>query len=299
MIPLPNGKPRVGRYLIPGDSEEIKVVRHIFRWFVKEKRSLNEIASMLNKAKIATRSQRENGKWSPATIKEILTNRAYVGDFIYNQRKSGEFNVVLGEAGQQEVVRLSYSPNDRPIPWRKSLEGAFVEEGVYKAIIDRELFAAAQEIIAGFKAKGWGRRRSEKYALSGILVCGHCGQKMYACEPPGRPRCYRCSSNSQFGKGTCGTYEICADLIEPFVFKEMGLGVKALTACLTDPPPELPRRRTQDSQDAKCHELMELAKKRAAEIEKAEKNALLADDPAFFKSLQQRVKVMRAELKSG
>ena len=36
--------------------------------------------------------------------------------------------------------------------------------------------------------------------------------------------------------------------------------------------------------------------KKAAEIDKAEKNALLADDPQFFKSLQDRVKVMREEL---
>ena len=154
---------------------------------------------------------------------------------------------MLGEDGKQDVVRLSYAGKIGRFPGRRRWRALLSMRGPICGMVIRPSSTASyrqgEEIIAGFESKGWGRRRSEKYLLSGILVCGHCRQKMFACTPPGRPRCYRCSSNAEFGKGTCGTYEIAADWIENRVAEEVDLGVKELTACLNEPPDELTKPR--------------------------------------------------------
>jgi DNA invertase Pin-like site-specific DNA recombinase len=63
--------------LVPGPTEEIDIVRHIYRLFIDERRSEAQIATTLNASGA--------GEWSRATIHQVLTNEKYIGHNVYNR----------------------------------------------------------------------------------------------------------------------------------------------------------------------------------------------------------------------
>ena len=136
--------------------EEAEVVRRIYREylegasFVKIRRGL-EADGILNGAKHA--------RWHETNIKQILTNEKYIGD------------ALLQKTYTVSVLDKKRSRNDGVMP-------KYYVEGCHEPIIDRETFLLVQEEIARRSSlyKG-GKKRvySSKYALSGNVVCGHCG----------------------------------------------------------------------------------------------------------------------------
>ena len=136
--------------------EEAEVVRRIYREylegasFVKIRRGL-EADGILNGAKHA--------RWHETNIKQILTNEKYIGD------------ALLQRTYTVSVLDKKRSVNDGAMP-------KYYVEGCHEAIIDRETFLLVQEEIARRSSlyKGGKKRMySSKYALSGNVVCGHCG----------------------------------------------------------------------------------------------------------------------------
>ena len=136
--------------------EEAEVVRRIYREylegasFVKIRRGL-EADGILNGAKHA--------RWHETNIKQILTNEKYIGD------------ALLQKTYTVSVLDKKRSVNDGAMP-------KYYVEGCHEAIIDRETFLLVQEEIARRSSlyKGGKKRMySSKYALSGNVVCGHCG----------------------------------------------------------------------------------------------------------------------------
>ena len=136
--------------------EEAEVVRRIYREylegasFVKIRRGL-EADGILNGAKHA--------RWHETNIKQILTNEKYIGDALLQKT----YTVI--------VLDKKRSRNDGVMP-------KYYVEGCHEPIIDRETFLLVQEEIARRSSlyKG-GKKRvySSKYALSGNVVCCHCG----------------------------------------------------------------------------------------------------------------------------
>ena len=136
--------------------EEAEVVRRIYREylegasFVKIRRGL-EADGILNGAKHA--------RWHETNIKQILTNEKYIGD------------ALLQKTYTVSVLDKKRSVNDGAMP-------KYYVEGCHEAIIDRETFLLVQEELARRSTlyKG-GKKRvySSKYALSGNVVCCHCG----------------------------------------------------------------------------------------------------------------------------
>ena len=124
-------------------------------------------------------------------------------------------------------------PKTGPFPGKRRWRGLSSKRAFTRPSSTAHLFDEAQRIIAGFESHGWGRRRFEKVShCPAYWFAATVGRRCMLATPPGRPRCYRCSSNAQFGKGSCGTYEITADLIEPFIFKEVGLGIRGIDGLL-------------------------------------------------------------------
>ncbi len=68
--------------LVPGPPEEVVAVRWIYRSFVEEGRSENEIAALLNARRITTNLGRP---WRRGTVHQILINEKYVGDNVWNR----------------------------------------------------------------------------------------------------------------------------------------------------------------------------------------------------------------------
>lgn len=114
--------------LVPGPPNEVSIVREIFRAFVEERKSELEIAADLNARHIKTDLGRD---WTRGTIHQILINEKYIGNNVWNRRS---FKL------KQQRVR-----NNKEM-WVRA-------EGAFDAIVDRDLFAAANAIIDARSSK--------------------------------------------------------------------------------------------------------------------------------------------------
>ncbi|MCE9608497.1 MAG: recombinase family protein [Planctomycetia bacterium] len=274
----------------PGNASDVAIVRRIFDEFGNRFRSMNAIASDLNREKTPGR---RGGKWHVASIKELLSRRAYVGDFQYNRRKSGQF-FILDSKG--DIVDASNRPSDSP-PWKETDNGTISHLNHYEALVDRELFERVQSRFASFMMKGSRRPRDGGYPLSGVLICDHCGKPMYGCQPTGRPhRVYRCSTPAKTGVGTCGTYEIREERILPTVLKLLGEEIRELERFYVQPPDELvfaSDRRKASKAAAEQTRVQLLAR-----IGRAEESLLDCSDRRTRQSLDGRITTMRDELEA-
>lgn len=272
-----------------GDSKEVKVVRQIFDWFVRQLKSMNWIAGELNRQRIPASF---GGKWFTASVRELLRHREYRGDFTYNSRKSGRFHIVNGN---QEVVAVSqYDDADRQ-PWKVTDEGRIVKEGIFKPLIDPEIFDAAQKRLATFELKGGRKPRVDGFPLSRVLVCDNCDNVMNGCQPTGRSyRIYRCAGNSYNGAGTCKSYEIREELILPVVMRMLGEEITDLQKLLSSPPEELvrPNKRQREERAAKQRERDELEQR----IQLAVRNIMFSDDARTRRDMDAELTKMRDTL---
>lgn len=138
-------------------EDEADVVRMIFNLYVNEDMGRVNIAHRLNDLAIPTRT---GALWSQDTIKRMLTNDHYTGRVRWNFRTT--VNIV--EDGEIKKVR----------PQAKTGEYLLVE-GKHPAIIDDELFKAAQEKCGrNHKAKPKTKVRNP---LAGLVFC-QCGRAM-------------------------------------------------------------------------------------------------------------------------
>ena len=220
----------VGCILIPGDQEQVKVVRSIFDQFVNHYKSMHWIVGELNRKGIKAR---HGGKWHVATVTKVLKQRAYRGDFHCNEKQSGQFHIINEN---HEVVPVNRYQDEQ----RESKSEAAIEwKGRYKALIAPKVFDAAQDRLASFALTGR-RPRENGYALKCILICDHCGRPMYGCHPTGRQnRVYRCSTVGDSGKGQCGNFWIGEEDILPFVLRTLGEEIDSVTRLHTPCPEEL------------------------------------------------------------
>ena len=108
--------------LVPGPQNEVDLVRKIYRLFVFERLSEEQIADLLNRDGIANEMGRP---WARQAVHQVLTNEKYIGHNVYNRRS---FKL------KQKRVR------NPPEMWIR-LEGAF------DAIVEPDLFQAARRII--------------------------------------------------------------------------------------------------------------------------------------------------------
>lgn len=139
--------------------EEAITVRRIYGEFL-DGYSLQEIANGLMRDGIASPSGKD--KWHPSTIKSILQNEKYMGD---------------------SHLQKTYLP-DFLSPKRIKNQGqadSYYVEDSHAAIISKEMFALVQqEFIGRNELRSSNRTRhgkySGKYAFSGMVICGECGE---------------------------------------------------------------------------------------------------------------------------
>jgi DNA invertase Pin-like site-specific DNA recombinase len=108
--------------LVPGPPEEVEIVRSIYRAFVEDGRSEQEIAASLNARGIATDLGRA---WTRGTVHQLLINEKYVGNNVWN--------------------RISYKLKKKRI-WNGP-DMLIRADNAFAPIVDRLLFDAAQVII--------------------------------------------------------------------------------------------------------------------------------------------------------
>lgn len=93
-----------------------------------------------------------SGKWSPKTIKDILTNSIYTGDMVQNKNSKVNYKI-------KKVIKNS--PQDYiKVP------------NTHTPIVDKKNFSIVQKTLP----KNKGRiEKKESHLLDGLLYCGECG----------------------------------------------------------------------------------------------------------------------------
>lgn len=153
------------------DSFEAEIVKTIFNLYVIENYSLNEVAKYLNDNRVPCWSQLrknsnfgdENSKWSPASVRVVLKNTVYKGEFKYGRVGRKEITKIVGN----EIVTV-YE--------KKKNEEDYILTLKVDAIIDETTWNKAQEKL-GQNKNNSGRPTKYEYLLARHVTC-QCDSKM-------------------------------------------------------------------------------------------------------------------------
>ncbi|MBX3574479.1 MAG: recombinase family protein [Mesorhizobium sp.] len=108
--------------LVPGPSEEVAIVRQIYKWFLNDELVERQIAERLNERGVLSDFGRP---WTRGTVHQILINEKYIGNNVW---------------GRTSFKLKQTHKRNPPEAWIR-LDGAF------EPLISTETFAAAQTII--------------------------------------------------------------------------------------------------------------------------------------------------------
>ncbi|MBF0342245.1 MAG: recombinase family protein [Magnetococcales bacterium] len=182
--------------LVLGPDEEVSTVREIFHLSVQEGLGARRIAEHLNKNGPPSPT---GGHWHISSVYNILTQRAYIGDTVWNRKRDSKTPKPKGE-------------------W-------VVTENTHPPIIDRETFDRRGNQAKGRIISDHDRtdnvQRPVKHLLSGIIKCGSCGGNYVGRSYSGwKPGCrveqyrYLCASFIGRGSGACAHVTLYRDWVE-------------------------------------------------------------------------------------
>lgn len=109
--------------LVPGDPDEVTVVKRIFKEFVQRESTPGQIALNLNKQKVLSPG---GCLWSASSVQSVLENELYTGTMVYNK------------TSQRLKSASHHNPKEE---WIRA-------ENAFPAIVNRQLFDRAREMIA-------------------------------------------------------------------------------------------------------------------------------------------------------
>ena len=215
--------------LIPVENtEEIEIVRWLFRSFADRDVSCRTLANELNARGVPGPGSAERHRvtlWTRQTVGQVLENMNYVGDSEYGRSGQGKYSrVVDGET--RPVSGIPKTKSGRP---KKQINtaGVIFNSEAHEGIIDRELWDRVQKKL---EVRRHDRTfpRGDAYPLAGLVVCGHCGKRMHGCTNRYKHRknlnAYRryvCTSYNLSGTSACGFHAIREDLLLPFLVRKL------------------------------------------------------------------------------
>ena len=145
------------------DPIKANIVQQIFAWYTDPEThvSIHWIVNQLNAQKIPT--PRGGKRWNPSTVRGILRSPTYTGT-AYSGRTRPK------PARQRKSALL-------PVGRGESIQASPPEEWIaisVPAIIDQELFVAAQARLGKNKNMAQRNNNSHNYLLRGLVSCGKC-----------------------------------------------------------------------------------------------------------------------------
>ena len=201
------GKAPLGYDLVEGklliNEAEAEIVRLIFDMYGNKKFTYNDIAKELNARGYTTKLGNE---FSVSSFNSILTQRKYIGEYVYNRRVSknleGKYNSHANKP-EEEIVRI---PNAVP------------------RIIDDKTFNRVQSRLKQNKRKAGIYKSRSNYLLSGLIFCGECNFHYQGNSRKGGSgtvySSYRCGKKQNHKIG-CGNSEIEKNRLENFVIEQL------------------------------------------------------------------------------
>lgn len=160
--------------------EQAEIVKLIFNKFVNEHLHCSNISRLLNNMGIKNIRGKD---WEVRTVKRLLSNPAYIG-----------------------VLRWNYVGRDKNYnAWIKDQEQWIIKENNHPAIIDIELFNAANKRLNEQKLTTSNRRPANievRHILAGLLRCDNCKGTLIYSVPNGRKPSFQCGA---YRRGKCNT----------------------------------------------------------------------------------------------
>lgn len=157
--PYGYNKIKIGKdHTLEIDEDKADTVRLVFDLYTQEDRTPYQIARRLNDMGI--KPARCN-KWTKDTIRVMLRNPHYAGYVAFNRIK----RTPVLENGEIVYKRLS-----------QPLEEQIIAEGKHTGIIERNVWTAAQELVARHPRVTYERETKNPYA--GVFFCSQCGKVM-------------------------------------------------------------------------------------------------------------------------
>jgi hypothetical protein len=185
--------------------EEAEIIKRIYREYL-EGASLQQIGRGLEADGILTAAGKPT--WRPGTIKKILDNEKYIGDALLQKTYTVDF------LSKKRVINNGIVPQ-------------YYVENSHEAIIPREIYMQIQEEMvrrANLKAGNDNRKRvySSRYALSGIVICGECGEIYRRVNWNNRGKksiVWRCVSRLEEKGADCGSSTIAEGVLHNTIIK--------------------------------------------------------------------------------
>jgi site-specific DNA recombinase len=155
--------------LVKIEESKAAIVRDIFRMFICEELSLQEIARKLTEKGIKT--PLDNSRWHFGTIREMIKNTTYIGTAYYGKTEAYEGKSDLIRYHRSgKFIKAKYAKKSRPV-------GEWIPISV-PPIISESDFELAQERLK--KNKEFSSRNTKYPALlQGLVLCGICGLPFY------------------------------------------------------------------------------------------------------------------------
>ena len=164
---------------VPGDPNQVAQVRWIFSQYLAGD-SPWTIAKSLNKRGVPSP---RGGKWNKGTIRDMLKNEIYCGDFVWNKTRQGKFHsLVDGKASERSRNEKASTKTGRRKHkvLQKDPEDWVVVEQSHEAIIEKVDWLAAQERMQKNRKHPGGTNATNGYLylVRGLVHC-ECGAKMH------------------------------------------------------------------------------------------------------------------------
>lgn len=190
------------------NPKEAKIVKRIFSLYLSGMGG-HSIAKLFNKEKVPTVDQKQ---WHSTTVLNILKNEKYKGDALLQKYYFAEIN---------KKQRLN-----------KGQVQQYLIRDNHEAIVSRDDWDAVQKRLQQFQEKHATANCLQRYPLSGLLKCEHCGSTLK------RQKYYKgkvvwvCSKYIREGKVACIGMRVPDGAVqdwnihEPTVVKEENIGGK-------------------------------------------------------------------------
>jgi DNA invertase Pin-like site-specific DNA recombinase len=265
------GRPFKARMKLVPNADEKNILKWMYDEIGNNGVSMRQLAVRLNLKGIKAPHGGRSG-WVNQNVRETLANRAHIGDTCQGDERKRRSKTA----------------------WNRTMKA--VNEGTHEAIIEKDLWNRVQEILAEKRAGGQRIHTGLSGALSGILVCGHCGFKMAKAErkktlPNGlvdRRVIYVCQSPRKRAHIGCKSYACHETELLPVLIDELALAVDMEILKTVEAKPEVIKSVKVEVEGLK-KKLMKVEK----DLANATRNMAVAD-PELFASIQDAVRDLKA-----
>jgi DNA invertase Pin-like site-specific DNA recombinase len=133
--------------LTPGPPEEQELVKWLFESYASGTHSLSSLAR-------AALVRWPRKQWGKQVVRQMLTNRTYLGDVVW--------------------CRRPHDPDERALTPVRPADQHIVVQDAHEALVTRAQFETVQARLAANRKQT--RAVQGAYPLSGLLTCAHCGK---------------------------------------------------------------------------------------------------------------------------